>query len=454
MRVLRLFLWFVVGLLFGGWVSLAHADYWFKSNSVTMGPMSASEACIAVWAGRTDIYKHVISAGDLNRAETYTTGGLHGDGGVSCKFGSPGRCPDCVVQNVDRYACPSGQDVQVPTINCVASAPKCQSPANAQLGSWYSINYPVVSGVTFCVNNCNAYAGPTRNRSGGTAQVQMFVNGAGGAASTCTVGGSQTVPNAVSDPTDLTPPPCPPGAGSYTSPGGVVMCTSPTTPNATVPPVVTKQGGTTTYPDGSTSTVTTINTCTGDGACSTSTTTVVTGTNGGTTTGQAGTPGTTTSTVTKPSSDTSDFCAKNPNLQLCKGGLNEEATQKKIADDLHSLTNPGALNDDGLKIQSKFSQTAEILAEDKKAFDGVGGVVDPTAEKKSAWSQAMSDGWFDPIPQTGCSPFVWNIAGQEISLDICPTAERISKVGGYAMWFVLVIGVFVMVTGGRSTTEA
>lgn len=265
---------------------------------------------------------------------------------------------------------------------------------------------------------------------------------------TCT-GGNGTAPV---DPTLAgTNPPCLPGSGSMTSnTTGKVLCVPGATPGATTPPVVTSKSSTATYPDGSTSTTTTTSTCTGVGACSSSTTINNTpATAGGP--GAAGTPGTTTKQDDKPA-EPSDFCAKNPTLQFCKGGMNEEKTQLKVFEELERFNNPTATDDSSLTSKTfEDSKTQQLTDEDDKLKNTAKGdlTISGVESSKSAWASALQSGFYTPVTLTTCTPIVSNFAGRTWTLDHCSTAEKISNIGAYAMWFMLAIGGFVMLTGGR-----
>jgi len=52
---------------------------------------------------------------------------------------------------------------------------------------------------------------------------------------------------------------------------------------------------------------------------------------------------------------------------------------------------------------------------------------------------------------SGCSPFNVKITDNRTwELDVCPVAAKVSEFGSYCLWIMLVIGVFVMLTGGKN----
>jgi hypothetical protein len=245
------------------------------------------------------------------------------------------------------------------------------------------------------------------------------------------------------------PVPCAAGEGVISNSAGKVKCVSGSLPGADVPKI-NKTTSTETNSDGSTKITTNIQTCTGAGACSTSSTTTITGATGGGA-GMAGTPGTSTTATDKPKSETSDFCAQNPNLQMCKGGMNEEATQKQVRDEIKKLTTPDFSDDSAIKsaTHSPESQT-ELEAENAKTTLAATGQVDPTASTKSSWALAMETGWFGSIPASSCAPFVSSFGGKTWTLDICPTAAKISEWGSWAWGLLAAFAVWAMVTRGNA----
>lgn len=394
------------------------------------------------------------------------------------------RCPagysltggECVGPLV--YSCPSGQNWTLSGTNCTrpdcvapqvrqsdgtCAAPPCAagstSTASRYVGTFATGSGTSVYGVatpipaTLCDGSCSGVPAAATSCTAGTAMqgqpvqctYNITLNG-----STCS-GGNGTAPV---DPTLTAPnPPCSSGQGAISNQAGKVVCVNQGADfqGATYPPKENKTTSTTTNPDGSTKTVTNIQTCTGEGACSTSTTTTIGAATGGGA-GMAGTPGTTTTSTDKPKSETSDFCAQFPNLQICKGGMNEEATQKEVRDELKKLTTPNVTDDAAITgaTHSAASQTA-LEAENQKLEQAATGIVDPTSSHKSSWLSAMESGWFAGIPQSSCTPFVSNYSGKTWTFDVCPTAAKISEWGAWAFAFMAAFMIWGMVTQQKET---
>lgn len=455
-RELRLILFFLLGLFLGGFAVVASAE---TIPATTTGESATQYQCSTI----ADQVSYGAFFSTVEAACTASGGGYRSNSGVyRCwtldNYNYPSGFFVCRGQNNPVYTCPTGQNWTLSGSSCsrpdcvspstrqadgtCSAAPQCTSEANAVLGT---TRYQVsgTSGL-YCVNNCLAYAAGDTNTVNGIKYQQMFVNGAGGAASSCT--GSETVPVATPNPTSNHDTPCSQGEGVLTM-GGKVQCVPASTPSATSPPVVTTKSSTDTKSDGSKVITTTTSTCTGDGACSTVTSTTVTNNTSGVA-GIAGTPGTSVNAVNSPSSETSDFCAKNPSLQFCKGGMNEEKTQKDVLSEIKKLTTPDSGDDTALKNAGKFTTTAELIEADTNWADYAHGFKSDVNlnAKKSAWESAMTSGWFTPIPSTNCAPTTSKVGPWQWTLDVCPTAQKISEIGGYAMWFMLVIGVFVLLT--------
>lgn len=488
MRTLRLMLYFVVGMLLGALAVVANAE----TIPATLGPATVQpswgyqmygpnglSSCAAVAAALSNASGTVTCEqcegttlkGVCRARVTYTDGT-----GYLLPYNIVEGCPSSMTPNYNTglcegsgtsYSCPTGQNwtldgqtctrpdcVEPETRNAVGvcQVPTCTVAANQRVGtSRYQFPFPQPSGVTWCIQGCQVYPDDTgKNIVDGTMYAYGLVNGAGGSASTCVSSGNNVIPASASPIGTSTSPPCTKQQGSISDSSGKVVCVDPTTPGATAPPVQSSSSKTTSYGDGSSTTVTTTNTCTGDGACSSTTTTTITGVGGGGTPGQAGTPGTSTTNSDDPSAEKSEFCAKNPNLQMCKGGMNEEATQKQIAKLLNGMANPASEGYDRITAAGQFkADDANLKTEDDKRTTAATGGFDPTTGSKSSWQAAIESGWLTPVPSSGCTPINSTIAGRTWNFDICPTAARISEIGGYAAWFMLMVGGFVMVTGGR-----
>lgn len=276
----------------------------------------------------------------------------------------------------------------------------------------------------------------------------------------CTLTGKQTGNSCTSNPVPGTPPTisnhppkCLPTEGVLTSSSGTVACVPAGTPAAEAP-VVRTEKQVQQFTDGSTRTTET--TYTKDPATGvqdtkqTITNTPATG--GGA--GQAGPVGTSSvSGSSQPGTGTeksnAKFCEENAQLQICQGDMNKEETQKQVRDYIKSLTDPGSTAYTAIETAKQSTQAdADLQAEIDKFTAATGGTYSPNAASKSSWESAMGSGWFEPVTRQGCSPYSAQIGGRTWTLDICPTAEKISVISEYVLWFLLVVGTFVMLTGG------
>ena len=251
-------------------------------------------------------------------------------------------------------------------------------------------------------------------------------------------------------------PPCAEGEGVVTM-GGKVACV----PVGASPdiPKVSKNSSTQTFPDGSTKITNTTTTCSGAGACSTTTTITNTGATSGPNAGgagQAGNPGTTTSEDEESGDD--EFCAKNPTLQMCKGGMSEEGTQKLVLAEVKKLSSVDAATDKAaITNAGKYAETPGYQAA-KDADDNLvkyaSGVTKNTdvEASKTTFEQALSSGFWTDIPSASCTTPTYVIAGHEIEWDRwCEIVGMIQEIGAYGMWVMLAISIFVMLSGGRQT---
>lgn len=475
-RTYRNLLALVLGLFLGGFATWASAD----SIPAINGGVQAQTRCVTSLGGSTfgawystieaacsasgGNYRYVSSTGSTQCWET--SNWLYPSGYYTCQSGSN-----------TVYSCPSGQNWTLDGTNCTrpdcvspqvrqangtCAAPPCASgtasSASRYIGTFATGSGQSVYGVataipsSLCDGACSGTPQAVTSCDAGTAAqgspvsctYAITLNG-----STCS-GGNGSAPV---DPTIAAPaPPCASGQGAISNSAGKVVCVNQGSDfqGATYPPKENKTTSTESHPDGSTKTTTNIQTCTGAGACSTSTTTTITGATAGGA-GTAGTPGTTTTGIDKPKSETSDFCAQNPSLQFCKGGMNEEATQKQVRDELKKLTTPDVSDDSAITSATHSPQSqADLEAENLKSTLAATGQVDPTSSNKSAWSIAMETGWFAAIPSSSCAPFVSNFGGKVWTLDICPTAAKISEWGSWAWALLAAFSVWAMVTRGNA----
>lgn len=461
MRIIRLFLYFVVGVLLSAVAVFAHSEtmpvgtvyriascpntsYVECGSYVGTQYATLTEACAP--AGTSAILKsdqtfyHYVS----QRTPTSTSCGIN----VNQRCGSS-WCSGysiSVFSLTSVQGCPTGwtQDGQTCTKPDVC-------PTTSTSGYYSMGSSEDISG-DYCENSCGYtlslnLAGGDVFSSSSKRWLPMNKTGTGQScsASNPTPEGSPALPN---EPEKV--PPCATGEGVIATSEGQVYCVPEALPGSDEP-VVQKKVEKETFPDGSEKTTTTTQTCTGAGACTTTTITNVTGVGGGTTPGEAGTPGTTEGTSTKPGNETAGFCAEHPGLQICGNNMNDERTQQKILAEIKKLTDPTLPTDNTAITGAKHSDESQTAldAENKKYTDGGSGAVNPVGDKQGAWSSAMESGWFSDIPMTGCTPFVLSPLGKSFVLDHCAVAAQVSDIGAYALWIVLSVGVFVMLTGGR-----
>jgi len=253
-------------------------------------------------------------------------------------------------------------------------------------------------------------------------------------------------------------PKCLPGEGVLTSSSGTVACVPSGTPSSS--PVVRTEKQTQQFPDGSTKTTETTYTKDPVSQVQDTQQTISNSPATGGGAGQAGPVGTVaTAGSAQPSSPTdkeaSDFCKANGQLQICKGDMNKEETQAQVRDYIKSLTDPGGTPFTDLKDAKQSTQSDDDLKEQTDKFQSAAeGTFSPDSASRNSWQSAMQSGWFDPVTRQGCQPYTASIGGRVWNLDICPTAEKISVISEYVIWFMLVVGTFVMLTGGAFTRNS
>lgn len=328
-----------------------------------------------------------------------------------------------------------------------------------QAVSWYSV--PVGSGQamgSYCDSGCAVslgVAGTGYYTDGKNNSFQRIKHYSGASCTNEPNAPTQFTPEKPTPPVPEKKPPCAAGEGVMTSSSGTIGCVPEGTPNSN-PPLVKKEKETKTNPDGTTATTETTTTRDPSTGVEQKTSTTTTKDANGNTTGvtsSSGTSGTTSGGNPEKPGD-SDFCQKNPTLDLCTGKLNKEETQKKIADDIKSLTNPGDTSKDPLKNATHTTESEnQLKTENDKFTDAAKGITDPTASSKTSWQQAMESGWFSAIPSSGCTPITGTVGGRQFTIDHCEKASQISDIMSYALWFMLVVGSFVMFTGGQVRTQ-
>lgn len=365
--------------------------------------------------------------------------------------------------------CPSGYTLDSNGTTCTSTNPCAALAASDQPAGWYEKPIGDPNWGDFCDNGCAGSmalvvdGSPESGRyyTNGKTLTQWLKPVYSG--QSC--GTSSAKPS--SDPADKSPPtppkkpPCADGEGVMTDNLGNVHCVPPGTPSS-APPVVTQTKSTSVGSDGTKTEIQTTNTRdpqTGVEDKQTTTTTYPPGCSGpscsttktdSTQSGPSVSPNGSVGGGGNPD-PSSDFCAKNPNLQLCKGGMNEEATQKQVLDELKKITtDPTDSSFDAIKTAKQSDQSdADLKAENDKMTEAASGVVNPVSSQQSAWHEAMSDSWFSSIPASSCSPVVWQFAGKTVSFDVCKVADTTSSWLEYAMWLGISISVFVTLTGGK-----
>lgn len=380
--------------------------------------------------------------------------------GFMCPHGGTVSGTSCV----NAPACTAPQVRNVTTGACEAPSDPCAASSGQTTSGWITINKGSDATGSFCQNGCGVtVAGDGSNSEyyyTDTTITRPYTFTQTG--QTCTNQPSAPAP-APSNAQPNTPPknpPCAAGEGVMTSTSGNVRCVPSGTPSSSTAKVDYEKFKKT-FPDGSTQETTrTTTTDPATGAKSSSDSVTNSPATGGGQ-GQAGPVGTTTGSGTNGTTQSGSaaagstgektgFCAENPNLQICKGGLNEEATQKKIADGIKSLTDPTGVTYDAI-TSAKQSQKSDddLAAENEKLTQAATGLTSPNDASKTAWQAAMTSDWFAGIPASTCSPLDAQIGGWSWHWDYCPTAQKISTIAEYGMWFMFVVGVFVMLTGGR-----
>jgi len=365
--------------------------------------------------------------------------------------------------NCERPDCPAGQS-RNPDGTCQNA---CEARAQGSpTYSWFksSVGGQTVEG-SYCDGTCMVGVNPAPTGTAynnGKEKIQRYEIVTTSAP--CTSSNIPTKTDAANEPPEPPKKPlCAPTEGVLTTSAGTIACVPPGVPTQSTPEIK-KAKSVEQFPDGSTKTTET--TYTKDPVSQvqdTKQTITTTGATGGGA-GQAGPVGVTTvggtsgtSSGENPTPETtpSDFCKSNPGLQICKNDMNKEETQIQVRDYIKSLTDPGSTPYTAIEnaTHSETSHT-ELQTELDKFTAAADGSVSPNASSKNAWESAMNSGWFEPITRQGCAPYTATIGGRTWTLDICPTAEKISVISEYVIWFLIVVGTFVMLTGGAFTRSS
>lgn len=366
--------------------------------------------------------------------------------------GSSCTRPDCVapqVRNASTGVC------EAPLDPC---AGKETQPA---VTGWYpsAVGTPSLESSQYCSGGCTVAlnASPTGTQyANKTTRWQQYSQVQLGFACAAGVG---TAPAAglpeKSPPEPPKPPVCPAGDGVLTSSTGAVHCVPSGTPGS-APPIVSKTQETQNFPDGSkkiTDTTTTRDSQTGAEVKNQNVTNTPS-TAGGT--GEAGTPGTTTNKTSSSTNDggdptkpgDSDFCAKNPGLQICKGGISEEKTQLEIRElnkEIKDLLDPkDPANTDSVD-QEKNGYEQKATAH--KDF------IDAFAAKAQNDEGFLSWAWIPEVPASSCVPFSGVVSGKTITLDWCDKLAMIRDIAGYMFYILTAFGLFRIFANSTGATS-
>lgn len=424
-----------------------HADYpasqsWLAGWPGGLEATGAScEGALAAWFaqyGGTNTGSPCPNPGDFcqstNARRCY---GTVAPQGMTCPNGGTLSGNTCV------HTCPQGK-VENPDGSCVNPPDPCKSKENTSAGGgWITVPRGGDPTGKSCDGGCQVSTALDTSAgyyyTDGKTITQRYVQSFTG--QSCT--NEQPKPS-TTEPTKAPAeppkkPPCASGEGVMTSSSGTIACVPEGAPGSN-PPIVTKQKSVETNPDGSskiTETTTTRDPATGAETKSVSIT-ITPASNGSP--GTAGTPGTTAGPSTSTSTTTggdptkpgdSDFCAKNPGLQICKGGMNEEATQKAIKEILSPSEQPNMSAIETAKQEIQQKEQAH-----KQLFEDWG-----------AKGQSDANGWFawamiPEVPAGTCQPFTGSITGRQITLDWCDQLERIRQIAGYAFYIFTAFALF------------
>lgn len=379
-------------------------------------------------------------------------------GDLFCTGGTVYTCPSTggwtlSGTNCTRPACAAGTSRQADG-SCLKD---CGVPVDEQVGAG-SIYLRPGDGGKVCVEGCSAYIGGRTYTEGGQTYGQAWSYGV-----SCT-GGTEASPTPAGEASPAESACHDRGMCSGTVSGATICVTCDSTSSET------KTTKTETPPGAAgptTTTTTTTTTCVEAGSCSTTTTSTTSGPGGS---------GTSSETTTKPSGAEPDpgeekpeskpFCEENPDSPICKvssfsgtcgaepacEGDPVQCAQAREAFKLRCALTPNA-TDDGPITSAKHSDASKdaLTEQQQQALDLINGVTpDPSSASRSAWDAAMSSGWFEPITIAGCAPLHMEFAGHSVTWDHCPVAAKISDIGSYALWFGLLVGGFVFLTGGRN----
>lgn len=329
----------------------------------------------------------------------------------------------------------------------------CSNRADDGEGGWYT--NPVGSSPSgpFCNSGCQMnlaldLSAPEYFTDGTTTTVYLKKSYTG---ESCSADNAPLPDNP--SPSDKTNPPCLPGHGVMTSSTGKISCVPPSTPGSNEP-IIKKEEVITTGPNGETirkektttrdpqtgveTSTESIETCNG-GNCSTSSSSSSSSSTKG------GDP-------TKPVGGDADngdgdksFCEENPDSQICKGGMNEEETQKLVEEHLDDIKRSLDPEEDGpdAGLEEEKADYEEKANQHKELFD--------TVRDKAGQDEFGMLSWaFIPtVPQTTCTPFSGSFMGRSINFDWCVQLNMIRDLAGYIFYVLTAFGLFRIVSGAH-----
>lgn len=382
---------------------------------------------------------------DANGCHSYN---CNGTGGFATRSGGP-------VQ----YTCPEGQNWTLSGSTC--TRPDCAAGETRQADgtclnpcqsrseqppvlSWFksTVGGPTLEGGGYCDGGCSVALNPSAtgtSYNNGKEKIQRYEVVV--LPTSCTEGKAVPTAGATPPPEPPKQPVCLPTEGVLTSTSGKVYCVPPGVETQSVP-IVRKESTTANYPDGSTKTTETTYTKDPVSQVQDTRQTITSTPASGGGAGIAGTPGTTstsgstgTTSGTDPTADSQTLCGQNPSLQICKGGMNEEATQKQVLDALKP-TEPADKSALDAAIADKAAEDAH-----KAKFDDIG-----------ALGQSDANGWFawamiPEVPSGSCSPMTGQFMGRTIEFDWCDELEKVRSIAGYAFYILTAFALFSIFTG-------
>lgn len=421
-RLIRLVLYFAIGLLLGGLFSFAHAETipaTMESQSVAVKWRinqqyfySPEDTCQGyAQTQNTTQWQFVSRVGNTVNCRILGWIDVAIPGDAYCEVGAitNGVCPD-------RYACPSSGNWSLVGANCVRPDTPCESSQinrdgvcvcdPAHLASFPTAYGSGMEGTgsapsSSCVGGCMRNAGSFCLGGGGT----WWCEGGAWTTQKCS-GGATDKPKP-----ENKKPPCAANEGVMTSSSGTVACVPEGTPNARKP-VVEKTQQKTTGPNGETET--SEKTKTTDPATNTSHTSSTTTNSTGTTTKETESGGDGKGGVAGDNSgDEPGDCAKEPDSPICKKGEVKEKGEFGDGQDAELEAAKG-------ELRAKF---AEIKAAASSLFG-------------SGSSSAGGGG----LP---CYPPVM-ILGRAFSLCFSQYADKLAPIGGFLIFAASLLAVFIV----------